>query len=235
MSSLDLPAIICLSAVSLLLPLAHVVSATIIPAARRLDRLLVLWHAYDALTHILVEGSYLYHCFFSYTSVDPTSSPGPWFLNQPDRRYGAAHGSGGTARLWQEYGKADARWAGADVGVIALELLTVFIGGSVAVWICWLVYASGGSSSSSTRARGTMWLVIAGLAVAELYGGWMTFAPEWLSGSTALATDDPVYLWVYLVFFNGLWVVVPVLLLGKAWSEIAAVFGQGQADDRKRA
>ena len=46
----------------------------------------------------------------------------------------------------------------------------------------------------------------------ELYGGWMTFAPEWLTGNRNLDTSSPLYLWVYLVFFNGLWVVIPLLL-----------------------
>ena len=41
------------------------------------------------------------------------------------------------------------------------------------------------------------------ISVAELYGGWMTFVPDVLEGSKSLATDDPVLLWVYLVFMNG--------------------------------
>jgi hypothetical protein len=48
------------------------------------------------------------------------------------------------------------------------------------------------------------------LAVAEIYGGWMTFAPEWVSGSENLATSSWMYKCVYLAFFNGLWVVIPV-------------------------
>ena len=37
------------------------------------------------------------------------------------------------------------------------------------------------------------------LATAELYGGFMTFCPEWLTGSPNLVTSNPLYLWVYLV------------------------------------
>ena len=50
----------------------------------------------------------------------------------------------------------------------------------------------------------------------------MTFAPEWLSGNRNLVTSNPLYLWVYLVFFNGLWVVVPVLLLYQSWVACSA-------------
>ena len=56
------------------------------------------------------------------------------------------------------------------------------------------------------------------ISVAELYGGWMTFAPQWLDGSPDLNGDDPVLVWVYLVFMNGLWVVIPALLL---WESLA--------------
>ena len=48
----------------------------------------------------------------------------------------------------------------------------------------------------------------------------MTFCPEWLIGSPSLGTSLPLNLWVYLVFFNGLWVVIPVLLLWHSWTEI---------------
>lgn len=55
------------------------------------------------------------------------------------------------------------------------------------------------------------------LSVCELYGGWMTFCPDWLIGSPHLNTSSWLYLWVYLVFFNGIWVLVPVLLLVQSW------------------
>ncbi|CAK6981603.1 emopamil-binding protein-like [Scomber scombrus] len=48
----------------------------------------------------------------------------------------------------------------------------------------------------------------------------MTFCPDWLMGSPHLDTSSWLYLWVYLVFFNGLWVLVPVLLLVRSWSSL---------------
>lgn len=50
-------------------------------------------------------------------------------------------------------------------------------------------------------------------AVLPLTAGWMTFCPEWLTGNHNLDTSSPIYLWLYLVFFNGLWVIIPGLLL----------------------
>lgn len=41
----------------------------------------------------------------------------------------------------------------------------------------------------------------------------MTFAPEWLEGNPNLDGSTFSLLWIYLVFMNGLWVVVPLALL----------------------
>ena len=50
--------------------------------------------------------------------------------------------------------------------------------------------------------------------------GWMTFAPEWLSGSPNLDTSNFMYKWVYLFFFNTLWVFIPLWVLLEAYNGI---------------
>jgi len=50
----------------------------------------------------------------------------------------------------------------------------------------------------------------------------MVFAPELLTGTKNLATDNWLYLWVYLVFFNGLWVVIPLALMYQSWMAMTA-------------
>nr|KMM70785.1 hypothetical protein CPAG_07096 [Coccidioides posadasii RMSCC 3488] len=231
--TLDLPTVLSLATVLSLLPFSLILAILLIPSNNSKYRFLFFWHAYDALTHFFIEGSFLYHCFFSYTTLlSPAYAVArakPYFLNQGDKLYGPAYGVGPTARMWQEYGKADARWLGADLGVIALEILTVFLGGPAAAYICYMVYKATGSSSTTTaqeaaKYKGRLWFVAIGLAIAELYGGFMTFAPEWLSGNTALETNDHVYLWVYLVFFNMLWVFVPIWVLWAGWSEVHGAF-----------
>jgi hypothetical protein len=96
----------------------------------------------------------------------------------------AAHGGAESsasplAYLWREYGRADRRWALYDPTVLALELLTVAVGGPLAAACAFGVYAR----------RPWRHLAVVVLCVAELYGGWMTFAPEWLAGSPALSGD----------------------------------------------
>lgn len=52
----------------------------------------------------------------------------------------------------------------------------------------------------------------------------MTFAPEWLTGSPNLDTSNFMYTWVYLFFFNMLWIVFPLYALYIAFREIGAAF-----------
>ncbi|MCJ1364952.1 hypothetical protein MMC16_004069 [Acarospora aff. strigata] len=258
-------------------------------------RILYIWHLFDALTHFLLEGSYLYNCFFTYTLLPLPSSPRAvtsdyphpaslggargkesqgggdgrgFFLGYRDRLYGSNYGTNAFARLWQEYAKADKRWGGADATVISLELLTVLLAGPVAAYICVLIgrvwngraggagvrgvlvrrdggggsrgMVKGKDSSGEERKRRTetaeakLWFLATVLATAELYGGFMTFAPEWLSGSPNLNTSNWMYLWVYLFFFNTLWVWFPLWVLYEAYMNIrvafAAASGTGCAD-----
>lgn len=48
----------------------------------------------------------------------------------------------------------------------------------------------------------------------------MTFAPEWLTGSRNLDTSNFMFLWVYLVFFNTLWVFFPLYALYISYIDI---------------
>ena len=116
------------------------------------------------------------------------------------------------AELWKEYAKADARWGVSDPNIVSLEILTVFFNGTLT-----LVLVHAVLTGKSYRH-----FVQVLVNTCELYGGWITFAPEWLTGNRNLDTSSPFYLWVYLVFFNGLWVVFPVLLLAQSYHAISS-------------
>lgn len=235
---LDAPTILSIAFALSFMPIAFGLGAYLIPSNQWRNRALFMWHAYDALTHLFIEGSFLYECFFSYITIDqPVGSsallerPNYYFLGQTDRLYGAKYGTGPSARLWQEYAKADHRWATADTTVIALEILTVFLAGPAAVYICYLLYQIASNKKATTveaqqlgTAKGKLWLIASAVATAELYGGFMTFAPEWLSANSQLDTSNPVFLWLYLVFFNMLWVFIPLWVLAEAYKELKTVF-----------
>ena len=99
-----------------------------------------------------------------------------------------ATSEGPFATLWKEYAFADYRWGVADETVVSLEILTVLGAGPICCLILYQIV-------KRDPAR-HYWSVV--LCTAELYGGWMTFCPEWLTGSKNLNTTNPLYLWVYL-------------------------------------
>ncbi|XP_035989690.1 emopamil-binding protein-like isoform X2 [Fundulus heteroclitus] len=119
---------------------------------------------------------------------------------------------GPLAELWKEYGKADSRWLVSDPTIVSVEILTVVLDSLLALLLIHAVL-------NDKYYRHFLQVT---LSVCELYGGWMTFCPDWLQGSPHLDTSNPLYLWLYLVFFNGLWVLVPVLLLVQSWLVSAA-------------
>lgn len=165
-----------LAALSLLI-IAYVLSLRVLhPSISTKLRVLFIWHLFDALIHFLFEGSFLYNCFFTYKSIPRTSdyphpasltAPGVYFMGYQDRLYGSAYGTSPTAMLWQEYAKADKRWGGSDLGVISLELLTVFGAGPLAAVVCECV------RSGKMGKGGWFWATV--LATGELYGGTLTF------------------------------------------------------------
>ncbi len=230
----DSTTLISLASTIAILAAAYGASRLALPAAttKASTRVLFIWHAFDALIHFFLEGSFLYHCFFSWmpfadlTLGDLASSR--YYLTQPhaflghgDRVYGPQAASAGNpfAQLWLVYARADRRWAGADLDVVSLELLTVLVVGPLAVWVC--------ADLARQRARASVLMIV--VATAELYGGFMTFCPEWLTGNPNLDATNFMYKWVYLVFFNMLWVFIPGYALWVATSDILDAFAVREA------
>uniref|UniRef100_A0A8D2ALR1 EBP like n=1 Tax=Sciurus vulgaris TaxID=55149 RepID=A0A8D2ALR1_SCIVU len=134
-----------------------------------------------------------------------------------------ADSEGLIASLWKEYGKADARWLYFDPTIVSLEILTVVLDGFLALF---LIYAI-------VKDKYYRHFIQITLCVCELYGDWMTFFPEWLLGSPNLDTDNRFYFWVYLVFFNGVWVLIPGLLLWQSWVELRRMHHKGTGVGKK--
>ncbi|MCJ1232923.1 hypothetical protein MMC14_000877 [Varicellaria rhodocarpa] len=239
----SLTTFLSLLATILILLTAYLASTTLLPKATSTKlRVLYIWHLFDALIHLTLESSFLYNAFFSYTLLAPTSQyPNPaaliaptpayvHFLGYKDRLYGSDYGGNPFALLWQEYARADKRWGGADLGIVSLELLTVGIGGPLALYIAECVRKGAGGAGGKASAK--MWFWASVLATGELYGGFMTFAPEWLSGSPNLDTSNFMYTWLYLFFFNALWVWLPVWVLYEAYGNISTAFTMAEVKEK---
>ncbi|OOF99521.1 hypothetical protein ASPCADRAFT_203299 [Aspergillus carbonarius ITEM 5010] len=236
--AIDLQMVCSFLFVAVLLVAAYAFTNRVLPAREheRRFRLLFFWHLIDALVHFTMEGTFLYHCFFSYAAISPSQNREPVFLGDKDRVYGATYSSWPSALLWQEYAKADSRWGGADANIISIELITVLFGGTAAATICsWIYQVSTGRSKKGSVAekRGKMWFTIIALATAELYGGVMTFMPEWLTGSPSLS-GNWFHVVVYLAFFNLVWVFIPGWVLYEAWKECKFVFARHGKDSSSR-
>ncbi|KAF3925413.1 hypothetical protein AA313_de0202568 [Arthrobotrys entomopaga] len=213
MSAQEAPLIDTITIVSFLFMLvlliaAYTISLSALPTSSTATiRFIFIWHLFDALTHMILEASFLYHSFYSHT---------------PDRKhFGAQYSTAPLALIWQEYAKADSRWSVADPVVVAIELPTVLLEGPGAAYICYLL----------ANEKASVWFWILVVAVGEIYGGWMTFAPEWLTGSASLDTSNAMYMWVYLFFFNMLWVWIPGWLCWVSYSEIVKGLGMAKKEE----
>lgn len=54
--------------------------------------------------------------------------------------------------------------------------------------------------------------------------GFITFCPEWLVGNINLDTSNFMYKWMYLVFFNTLWVWIPLYAIYVGSADILNAF-----------
>ncbi|KAM0748842.1 Emopamil-binding protein [Meredithblackwellia eburnea MCA 4105] len=193
-SLVDPVTILSLFAVLAILFAAFGLAHAVLPSkASRKDRFTFVWLAFDALIHFIFEGSFLFLSFPVPRTVN-TATPSPF------------------KTLWLEYAQADLRWGTADITVVSLEFLTVLGAGPLCCYILWLL-------KKDDRAR-HYWLVV--LSTAEIYGGWMTFAPEWFTGNHNLnVADSWIHLWIYLFLMNMIWVVIPLWLMWDSFGYIA--------------
>lgn len=212
----DHKSVLALSCVAALLAIAVAPTYILLPVkSTNKTRVLFTWHLFDACIHLALGGSYLYDVFFTsmpkldiaYTRGLHSQSmtpPGSSFLGNTNHLYGSFYGTSDTSKLWQEYAKADRRRGGTDLTIISIELFAFFVSAPLAVYVCYLLL-----KSRDPKAR--FWMAV--IATSELYGVLMSFSPEWLTGSPNLDTSHFLTLWIYLVLFNGLWVVFPLYVL----------------------
>lgn len=126
--------------------------------------------------------------------------------------------------MWKEYSAADFRWGVADPTVVSLEILTVLGAGPMCLYIAYQMI-------KRDPAR-HYWIIV--LSTAELYGGWMTFCPDWLIGSPNLNTSNWLHLWVYLVFMNVIWVIIPLILMVDSYGFIASTLRGAQKKTKSK-
>jgi len=137
------------------------------------EKLALVWFFIDALTHLTIEAGYVWLALTT-TALKTDSYMG---------------------EIWRQYGRADSRWQVRDANVISLELITVFLMGPMALYQLYLIWTAKTSKNGSVF-NGLRHVLQIFICTCELYGGWMTFCPEWVDGSPNLDGSDAILLWV---------------------------------------
>ncbi len=109
------------------------------------------------------------------------------------------------ACLFWAYGTADKRYLSADPGIVGIESLTSFIVAPMVVYVLVLLHRK-------QTQRAYLFLIVA--SACQLYGAVLYFLEEAFRGFTSF-TNEPIGLWIKVVGLNGIWLVMPAVMLYK--------------------
>jgi len=128
------------------------------------------------------------------------------------------------ALQWKEYGKTDTRWLVSDPTIVSQDVIHIL----VITPLCMLLV-----HAIHKRQTYRHWLQTI-IGTASVYAGFMTFGPEIFSGCPHIVTDNPFNLYVYVVFFNGLFVAMSLLLIHQSWTYMTSQSSSTLDEKRKQ-
>lgn len=109
------------------------------------------------------------------------------------------------AQIWKEYAKSDSRYLTNDSTVLAIEMLTCSIMGSLSLLCCWYILRK------NTR-QYTLQLFI---STGQLYGVLIYYLAAGFE-SFAFCSPKPLHFWGYFVGTNAFWVFMPLWVIKNA-------------------
>uniref|UniRef100_K3XS16 EXPERA domain-containing protein n=1 Tax=Setaria italica TaxID=4555 RepID=K3XS16_SETIT len=178
----------------------------------RTDRLLMCWWAFTGLTHVVLEGPFLFT---------------PDFFSKEDPNYFDDLCKYHRRSLYRfiisdsaEYSKGDSRYAARNTGILALEMITIGLKGPASLLA---VYAVASRKSYSH-------ILQLAICLGQLYGCLFYFITAYLAGFNFWVS--PFYFWAYFVGANSSWVVIPTLIAVRSWKKICAAFEAGKLKTR---
>jgi cholestenol delta-isomerase len=122
------------------------------------------------------------------------ASLGDWF----DSRF--------WARAYGQYARYDARYLTAQPTVVFICFTEVVLG-PLCLLLAWLI-------QRDSPFRHPLQLV---LCTAQFYGTVLYFVEPMVAGTwSEVMTQDPFELWVFVILLNGVWMVVPGLMIGQS-------------------
>ncbi|KAK1271822.1 putative 3-beta-hydroxysteroid-Delta(8),Delta(7)-isomerase [Acorus gramineus] len=153
------------------------------------DRILMCWWVFTGLTHIILEGYFVFSPEFYKKKV-------PCYL----------------AEVWKEYSKGDSRYAGRDTAIVTVEGVTSVLEGPASL-VAMYAIAAGKPYSHTLQLT---------ICIGQLYGCIIYFVASFLDGDNF--AKNPFYYWVYYVFANSIWVVIPTMIVIRSWRKISKAF-----------
>ncbi|KAF9582954.1 hypothetical protein BGW38_010543 [Lunasporangiospora selenospora] len=109
------------------------------------------------------------------------------------------------AQIWKEYSLSDSRYLSSDALVLILESITTYIWGPVLFYAAWALY-------TDRPTRHVAQLVV---SMGHVYSLSIYYLTGLVDG-TEYGDPHPYYFWFYFVFFNVIWMVVPLALIAQS-------------------
>ncbi|GAM21876.1 hypothetical protein SAMD00019534_050510 [Acytostelium subglobosum LB1] len=163
------------------------------------EKLVVFWLLWSGIIHILLEGSY---GFFAH---EVTTASTVDFMTKmlEDVPLESAWNPHWYASLYTQYARYDRRYAIADPMVVFFCFMELVQGTSCFLLVLSVIFQSAYRHAlqiflCSLQALGTVFYFI----TPYIYGEW-----------DQLISSDPFELWVYVVGLNGLWLLVPIIMI----------------------
>jgi EXPERA (EXPanded EBP superfamily) len=140
--------------------------------------------------------------------------------------------------MWEEYGRADSRYFADALSCdycLVLELLTIVTGSAMLLRLIWLLFKLAtltattpkrGKSHVAIRAEYEFWNVM--LCTCEIYGTFVYVLSEMFGQESHVvppfghSLEATFLFWFYYAAMNGVWIVVPAVLLASSFRTLVA-------------
>lgn len=107
------------------------------------------------------------------------------------------------SQLWKEYSIGDSRYILNDNFIISMETITACLWGPLSLW----------AVIAFLRQQPFRFVLQLVVSVGQIYGDVLYFLTEQKDGFQHGELGHPLYFWFYFVFMNGIWVVIPGVLV----------------------
>jgi len=190
--------VLCLLLTIIIPFIAYVVSKILLhKKTEKTIRLIYVWYLSNAVFYLVFGTSYVYYSFKACSKTQ--------FIGHGAGRThcGVAFSDNLNALVWREYSRADSRFAENDQMILSMQIFATVVHGMIGGLICWLIWYN----------KRISWFWLAVVAMADVYGTFLRVCTEWLGEWKHWRVENWLYFGVYIVGYNGLTVVMSLMVL----------------------